>query len=157
MILSIYKNKKIWNPFDWENFISSIYRNARDFSDSILGSSFSLHNIQYQEQTDRTISALKELNGLPLTWMRIKINRQFSRSSFQDVREERQFLNELISFINTLLQFRCDFERYFCLIQISELFYMSCKWLFKLKLGFLIIFEKSVSPKIFVIEKLLYF
>ena len=94
-----------------ENYISSIYRRTRDFTESLILSKICIYDVQGHEMSEKTVFALKELNSLLLTWMKFKRNRIFRTSTFQMINDEQRFINYLISIINSLLRFRCDFER----------------------------------------------
>ena len=93
-----------------ENYIGTIYRAGRDFSESLFVSKISIYTVQNFDGTGGTLRALRELNSLLITWMDFKLQHA-SNSNFQAISEEQTFINNLISDFNNLTKFRIDYER----------------------------------------------
>ena len=94
-----------------ENFISTIYRATRDFTETFFTCNFSIHDIQYSDRTVETIKALGELNNLLITWMEFKNQRAARGQPFWNISEEQRFINHMHTIANRLIRFQADFER----------------------------------------------
>lgn len=94
-----------------ENYVQSIYRAARDFTETLFFSQLSISSLQTKDKSENTLQVLKELNSLILTWQNLKQTRKTPFPDFECIIEEQKFIQKIISAINNLLAFRADFEK----------------------------------------------
>ena len=95
-----------------ENFTQAIYRAARDFTETLFFSSFSIVGLQTTQDSERTILVLQELNSILITWQNLKESRKNMAPDFIQINEEQKFIQKIITAINALLRFKNDFERF---------------------------------------------
>ena len=120
-----------------ENYIGTIYRAARDFSESLFISNISVYEIQLTDSPRGTMNALRELNSLLIIWLEFKSNRLTGELDFHTFTEEQHFINFMITIVNRLTRFRFDFERLdIFLIFLDQKFVQSLMSYIRLKILF---------------------